>query len=329
VVLVLAATVGIFVSDALAYHGLYLAPTKRLDELRTIDERFKGSGPAMLNEFEEFGKHYLRDLPPIVPYDAWTPAAPQMRDPALPVYAKYYDLDLMTLPYVEQFPLLILRRSAVVSRPPANYRLVFEGRYYAVWRRGGSPKVLDHMSLGGPLDAGAVPRCSAVRRFGRAAPAGAHLLAAEQPAPIGLPVRRMTPFPRGWALTADKRVAPAGQGRAGSNFTSGAGRYEIWFRGSFGRGATVYVDGRKVGRALSVQTPQQMAGVGVATLSAGRHRLEIFRGGGSLAPGNGQDEVYDTVFLAPEVPERIVSLPAASAGAVCGRHLDWLEVAGS
>ena len=99
-VLVLAAAVGIFISDGLAYHGVYLAPSKRLDELSKINDRFAGTRPAMLDEFEEYGKHYLRDLPPVVPFDAWTPAAPSLRVPGLPVYARYYDLDVMTLPYV-------------------------------------------------------------------------------------------------------------------------------------------------------------------------------------------------------------------------------------
>jgi hypothetical protein len=324
-VLVLAATVGILVSDALGYHGLYLAPAKRMDELRTIGDRFEGQGPAMLNEFEEYGKHYLRDLPPVVPYDAWTPAAPQLRDPALPVYARYYDLDVMVLPYVEQFPLVILRRSAVASRPPANYTRAFTGRYYEVWRRGGGAKVVEHLPLGGPQDAGAVPRCRTVRRLARSAGERGRLVGAELPKPVALPVRRMTPFPRGWAVTPDKRIAPSGQGRTGSTFTSGEGSFQIWFRGSFGRGATVYVDGRKVGKALSIQTPQQMAHVGALTLEPGRHRLEIVRGGGSLKPGNGQDEVYDTVFVAPDAPERLLTIRASRAGGMCGRHLDWIE----
>jgi hypothetical protein len=324
-VLVLAATAGIFISDALGYHGVYLAPTKRLDELRTIDERFQGQGPAMLNEFEEYGKHYLRDIPPVVPYDAWTPAAPSLRDPSLPVYARYYDLDVMTLPYVEQFPLVILRRSAVASRPPADYRLVFAGRYYEVWRRTGSPKVVQHMPLGGPLDAGAVPRCRAVLRLARSGGPGTRLVAAERPAPIALQALKMKPFPRNWGVTPDKRIAPNGPGRTGSTFATRGGRFAIWFRGSFGRGAKVYVDGRYAGRALSVQTPQQMSRVGDVTLAPGRHRLEIVRGGGSLEPGNGQDEVYDTVFLAPVAVARIVALPARQARSLCGRHLDWVE----
>jgi hypothetical protein len=324
--LVLAVTVGISISDGLGYHRVYLAPAKRLDELSTINDRFSGQGPAMLDEFEEFGKHYLRDVPPVVPFDAWTPAAPLLRRPGLPVYARWYDVDAMTLPYVEQFPLVIQRRSPVASRPPANYQSAFTGRYYQVWRRNRSPRVVQHFPLGGADDPAADARCGPVRRFAGAAGPGTTLLAAERPAPIALPVRRMTSFPRDWALTPDKRVVPFGEGRTGSSFTSAAGRFSLWFRGSFGRGVKVFVDGRYVGRALSVQTPQQMALVGNATLTRGRHRLEIFRGGGNLKPGNGQDEVYDTVFLAPEAPVRVVAMPRAKASSLCGRHLDWVEV---
>jgi hypothetical protein len=325
-VLVLAATIGIFVSDALAYHGVYLAPTKRLDELRTIDDRFSGQGPAMLDEFEEYGKHYLRDLPPVVPFDAWTPAAPSLRVPGLPVYARWYDIDVMTLPYVEQFPLLIQRRSPVASRPPANYRSVFVGRYYQVWRKVGAPQVRDHLSLGGANDAGATPRCGAVERLARSARPGEQLLAWPRERPVAVPVRLMTPLPRNWAITADKRVAPIGPGREGTGFAAPQGDFTIWFRGSFGRGVKVYVDGRYVGRALSVQTPQQMARVGTVRLTAGRHQLQIVRPGGSLKPGNGQDEVYDTVLLDPA--ERLAPLRRSprAARSLCGRHLDWVEV---
>ena len=136
----------------------------------------------------------------------------------------------------------------------------------------------------------------------------------------------MSPFPRNWVITADKRVAPVGQGRTGASFDSAGGRFDVWFRGSFGRGVKVYVDGRYVGRALSVQTPQQMAHVGGVTLTAGRHQLQIFRPGGNPKPGNGQDEVYDTVFLDPVVQASLVRRPPAAARNLCGRHLDWVEL---
>ena len=81
--LVLAATVGIFVSDAL---GLSRRSISRRRSASTSCTRSTsgspGQGPAMLNEFEEYGKHYLRDLPPVVPYDAWTPIGPRSETPA-------------------------------------------------------------------------------------------------------------------------------------------------------------------------------------------------------------------------------------------------------
>ena len=52
----------------------------------------------------------------------------------------------------------------------------------------------------------------------------------------------------------------------------------------------------------------------------------MVRGGGSLKPGNGQDEVYDAVFLAPHSAERLVTLPRTAARTLCGRHLDWIEL---
>lgn len=323
--LVLAATIGIFVSDALAYHGLYLAPTKRLDELQTIDKRFSGQGPAMLNEFEEYGKHYLRDVPPIVPSDAWTPFPAALRTPGA-TYAAYYDLDAMTLPFVQQFPLIILRRSAVASRPPAQYRLVFRGRYYDVWRQTGAFLIKEHLPLGDANHAGAMPDCAEVRRMARSASPGDALIAIERPPAISIPVRTMKPLPRSWPLTSDQRVAPSGPGRVATSLLSGPRRYRVWFRGSFGRGATVTLDGRVVGRALSVQTPQQMSRVGSVTLSPGRHRLEIVRGGANLKPGNGQDEIYDAVFLEPETPMRAIRKPPVAARSLCGKHLDWIEL---
>jgi len=69
-----------------------------------------------------------------------------------------------------------------------------------------------------------------------------------------------------------------------------------------------------------------MARVGTVTLTAGRHQLQIVRPGGSLKPGNGQDEVYDTVLLDPA--ERLAPLRRSprAARSLCGRHLDWVEV---
>ena len=95
-----------------------------------------GQGPAMLPEFEEYGKHYLRELDALIPTDGWTTQVAQRRS-AGPVYANSLDLDELDLGFVQQFPLLVVRRSPVASRPPGSYRLAMRGDYYDVWRRGG------------------------------------------------------------------------------------------------------------------------------------------------------------------------------------------------
>jgi len=69
-----------------------------------------------------------------------------------------------------------------------------------------------------------------------------------------------------------------------------------------------------------------MARVGTVNLTAGRHQLQIFRPGGSLKPGNGQSEVYDTIFLDPAARLTPLQRPPAAARSLSGRHLDWIEV---
>jgi len=127
---VLAAAVisGVFVSDALAYHDMYLAPNARLSELKKVGERFSGRGPTLYNEFEEYGKHYLRGMRVNTAGDGFSPYPPELRDPAAGSYAQYHDLDEMKLPYVLRFPVIVMRRSPVASRPPAPYTRVFQGR---------------------------------------------------------------------------------------------------------------------------------------------------------------------------------------------------------
>ena len=119
--LALALAGAVLVSDAMAYRGVYLAPKPRVGELAEIGERFSGQGPAMLPEFEEYGKHYLRELDALVPTDGWTTQVAQRRRPG-PVYANSLDLDELDLGFVQQFPLLVVRRSPVASRPPGSYR---------------------------------------------------------------------------------------------------------------------------------------------------------------------------------------------------------------
>jgi hypothetical protein len=62
----------------------------------------------------------------------------------------------------------------------------------------------------------------------------------------------------------------------------------VWLRGSFGRAVDVVIDGRRAGSARDeLAQPANWLELGSLELSAGPHRVELVRGGGSLAPGNG------------------------------------------
>jgi hypothetical protein len=259
--------------------------------------------------------------------DGFSPYPPELRDPAAGVYAQYHDLDEMKLSYVLRFPVIVMRRSPVASRPPAPYRRVFQGRYFEVWQRpAGAPGLTAHLPLGGALDASARPACRDVRALAsQARSSGSALVAAVRPPVFPLPVKQMQ-LPRGWPVGADGRVGPQTPGTAHGALTTPAGTYRVWLRGTFGRGVDVRVDGRTVGHASDIQTPQQMAYVGQLKLGAGSHQVQLARAGGGLAPGNGRDEAYDTFFLEPVAPERVVRVTPSAAPTLCARRADWIEV---
>jgi hypothetical protein len=322
VAVVLAA--GVLVSDGMAYRDAYIAPKGRLDELRMIGERYAGDRPTMLDEMEEYGKHFLRDADVIAPFDGNAYAPAQLRVPG-PVYDTWADLDEMTLDYVRTFPQIVRRRNPVASRPPAPYRRVFTGDHYEVWRApAGIPAVVDHLPLGDDNDPTGEVDCGAVRTLAARADGG-ELVAAVRPSPVVLKAADMQ-LPAGWTVLPNGQVGALGKGELRGELSAPAGRYGVWVRGTFGRGVDVKVDGRTVGRAEDVQTREQMALAGETELSGGSHQVALIRGGPAPLPGNGRDEGYQAVFLEPVAPVVLKHVPAERASSVCGKRADWVEL---
>ena len=315
---------GILVSDAMAYHGLYLAPKDRLAELEAIGERYAGRGPTMLDEFEEYGKHFLRDADVYVPFDGYPGKVAEFRAPG-PSYASWRDVDDMTLGYLQQFKLIVRRRSPANSRPPAAYRRVYNGRYYEVWEDTGRARAGEHLSLGSPEDPAARPRCRDVRVLARRAGDGAALVVARRPQPVVLPAYQMAGPPYWGMDPTSHRVAAVGPGELTKSFTAPTGRYRVWVRGTFGRGSDVIVDGRRVGHVEYIQPPGQYSLAGETELRDGNHRVVVRRGGGNLLPGNGRDEGYDAVVLDPVAEPELERVPPSDAESLCGRRVDWIE----
>lgn len=311
-------------SDALAYRVALPAPMDRLTELEEIGERFAGEGPLLVNEFEEYAKHFARRARTFAPYDGLTPAPARLREPR-PLHGFAYTLDELTTGFVLQYPLLALRRSPAESRPPAQYELAWRGRWYEVWRRPGPVVAVEHLPLGAPpvdpLSASSVPECRVLVRFaGRGV-----LTAALRPVPAYADLAASKPLPPAWSVTAPGTLQATKGGTVGGTARTQAGRHRVWIKGRFHRRSEIAVDGRAVGTVKHLNGPNQWIDAGVVELSAGEHRVELRRPRGSLAPGDGQADRIGPLALVPEVEERVVRIAPGRSRRLCGEALDWVE----
>jgi hypothetical protein len=72
-----------------------------------------------------------------------------------------------------------------------------------------------------------------------------------------------------------------------------------------------------------------MIDVAPVQLTRGRHTIALSRGGGSLAPGDAAGAVIDGIYLeaVDAEHETVAAVPARAWRSLCGRSLDWIEVA--
>jgi hypothetical protein len=110
--------------------------------------------------------------------------------------------------------------------------------------------------------------------------------------------------------------------------TSAPGRYELWIGGAVDRPLHVLLDHR-----LIAAPTEQFGGdaskyiAAIVNVPAGKHDLQLVRGGGSLRPGDDAATVIDGVVLEPiaATHERVLSVAPSAWHSLCGRQLDWLE----
>ena len=319
---------GILLSNAFAYHDTNLLPTERYKELIEIGERFPSEQPALLPEFDEFALYALQDLPPDGPgFSFKSESALQLREGVGAAYGQSYDLDQFATGAVESYETVVMRRRPDASRPPARFERVFRGRFYDVWRNRGGPDTLAHLPAGAPPQAAGRVDCSELRRAVASAGPGSEIryvprprLSVVDPRKGGRPPS-WPEIPQGIGLYAPGRL------EAGVNMPA-SGRYRIWLNGVFGRELRVYVNGRRVGEvsyesgnAGNFASPLQ------ATLSAGRNRLTLERGGGSLKPGDNTPTVLSAILLEPAgAATPVESADPDEWSEVCRQIVDWVEV---
>ena len=352
---------GVLWSNYLQYHNVTLAPRARLAELQKIGTLIAGKGPTLFNEYEIYGdRHFLRAAAPVEPAE-YRPG-PQLDLPTLggalltdPAWA---DIDAFALNTLAPFRSLVTRVGPTASRPPSIFREVYAGRYYELWQQPAHPatRVIEHVGLGdtvtdpycgnasSPAPHGylcaiapaTVPSCSKV--LGLAATAAAdhgELVAFARPNPIV--VRGTdTQWSSGWdAYPPSGTLTPIAGGASATAhivIPHGVSGYQLWLGGSFARGFTVSVDGRRIGAIADALDPvgaYERVGSPL-TLRPGTHAITITYPNANLSPGNADSEEYTSLseiaLSPPDSQMRLVTVKPALARSLCGRLLDWIEV---
>jgi hypothetical protein len=317
-------------SDLLAYNHDHVAPTARMEAIRQTGDRFAGKGLVLWNEFEEYAKYFARAARVSVPFEALTPQQVQLRSPTY-FYGHYFDLDQELLSFVEGYPIVVTRRSPAASRPPANYRQVYENAYYVGWQRTAGPRVLEHVPLQRLESASQPVVCGVLAPIVAKAPRGSKLVVAVAPEEIWFEPISDLRRASGWG---------ADPGQAGAVFTSTAGHaedvltvkhdgsYAVWVQGDFPRPIRVQVDGRGVGSVSGSNTPGQWLRAATLTLRAGRHSVRVEKAAGRrhLGPGEWAVGTIGAVALQAQTPERLRTLALSRWRTLCGREADWVEL---
>jgi hypothetical protein len=319
---------GILITDALGYREATLAPPERIGAMEDVVDHAGGGGLWLVNEWEEYSKYFMRDIDINAAFEAESPRPAEMREPR-PIFGRYYDLDELTLRYVQSFPGLIKRRSPSASRPPASFELAYANRYYEAWRRRSEPRVVEHMGLQRLHRATDRPACSRVRELADRARPGDRLVAAGRPPIALLDPLRAGLRPKLWVRNANApgTVVPVSPGEMRVQRRTRAGRFRVWIRGSFGRPTSAFVDGREVGAADEVNTPGQWVEVGEVRLSPGEHDISLLRPDSKLGPGDAYRGELGPVALEPVRALRLVTVTPGDAPKLCEREWDWIELA--
>lgn len=322
----------VLVTAALAYHDVQLAPIDRMKAIEDFARHLPEDQPVLWNESEEFAKYFARTRPVNVAFENLTPRRVKLRRETA-TFGEHFDLDEQRLEYVQTFPWIAIRRAPDASRPPAGYELAHSDKYYELWHRADPPRVRLHLPLQDINRAALEPSCAGLQSFARRARPGERVVAAErEPVPTFDITAEGADRPPGWPLDGlnPGTVTSAVPGVARGTVDLGGGRYDVWLRGSFGRPVKVSVDGREVGSGRHIDGRRQWTRLSQQEIPSGSHEVRVARGGGNLAPGNG-NPAYSVVGPVAFVPAdrpavRLREIDPQDARSLCGGSYDWIEI---
>jgi len=231
---------------------------------------------------------------------------------------------------------IVLRRSPVMSVPPANFERTYRGHYYEIWeRRDGD--VTAHLPLGpNVLEPSATPNCGDVQALARRAEREGGVLVAPTRPRVATFNPAAAPRTSGWGpfpLYPDSIfLNEIGQAISDLRFPAG-GDYRVWAEGSFGRPVRVFVDDAEVGSVqYELGNPGQYLDLGETSIEPGQRRITVTQAGGDLRPGNG-GSVAGLRHLGPVVfsqqsneEPKTLRVDPDDWRSLCDKRLDWVEV---
>jgi hypothetical protein len=343
---------GVLWSNVMQYRGAVLAPAARLMELEKIGHQFSGKGPALMAEYEPYGvRHFLRGLNAEgaselrVSFDYLrndSPGPKQCPDlsGAPPCYAAQGvtpDVDELQFKGLLYYRLLVLRKSATGSRPSSVYTLAQPGHYYDVWERTGTPNsIVTHVPFGTRYDPAAVPSCRTITDLGQQA-AAVHgvLKTVIRPETIILNPRmakKYNPTSFGyWGEASGLAYGTIPYRITIPFFVNADGDYTVWVGGSFSSTVTAKIDGQTVGQQRNqTEWPGNFLAFGSEHLVRGHHMLRIRHDGPDWRPGSAAVEPFGLgpfVIAKGTEDERVTTVQPSDARSLCGKSLDWIEVA--
>jgi hypothetical protein len=319
---------GVVVSDAMQYRASDLAPTARYEELASLNSRFAGRGPALFADFDEYSMYELRDLDVGGPDFVYPP--PDVAA-AAGGYGQPVDLEKIAPAALLSYPLIVTRVDPSAARPPAAYRLLWQGRYYQVWgRRPDASAALEHVVLSGSPTA----QCATIERVARSAgvSAAARLVVSQAPAIVRVPLGRSA-HPADWGRER-KALVMGHPGTLRAGFTlPAAGTWDVWVQGDIMPTVHLAVDGHELA-AISGQlsgnslVPDTIPAIPVQ-LAGGVHRLKLTRTSPGLGPGETGAAVLDAIFLTPAgggSAPTLRSVAAAQWRSLCAGSYQWVEL---
>jgi hypothetical protein len=349
---------GVLWSNYLQYHNVTLAPRARLAELQKVGTLIAGKGPTFFNEYEIYGdRHYLRAAAPVEPAEYRPVNLPTLGN-ALLTDPAWANIDAFGTATLAPYRSLVIRVGPTESRPPSNYTRVYAGRYYELWQQPAHPseRLIEHVPLGDttsdaycgnasnaphsplcPIAPAAVPSCASVLALAATASADhGELHAYLRPNPIvlrgtdtqwsgsgwlsDLPSGTLTPTAAGASATAHVVIPHL------------ARDYQLWLGGSFARGFSVSINGRRIGAVADTLDPvgaYERIGSPL-TLAPGTYAITVTYPSATLAPGSADSEDYTSLsaiaLSPPSTTAQLVAVKPAQARSLCGRSLDWIEV---